>query len=217
MPLRLGLLAVASAQGVGFTDRLSAAIAEHVATTLSVEASDVVVLSTGFRGEGCGDALLLFARPDEDFLGAVDLRIEATDAGALCGRWRVRARLARWVTVPTVGEPVAAGEVLSLKTARVRLDRPMGTPVDPADGPFLALTGMRAGEAVTRERVRRQPDVPAGETVKLVIKSGSLSIVGDGVLTKPGEIGASITVRALSTGAILEGTLVSADRVVVGR
>lgn len=216
--MRAGLWLLAAAQAAGaedFSARLSAALVAHVASTVAISSEDVEVVSLGFAGAGCGDEILITGRLNEDYVGNTDLRVEALDGGAICGRWRIRARLAQWRTVPTASQPTAAGQPIALTPRRVRLERPVGTPVDPVGGPFLALAPMRAGEPVTIERVRLQPDVEAGAKVKLEVRAGALVIRGDGFLTQPGRVGESINVRAQSTGAILEGTLVTPGRVVV--
>jgi flagella basal body P-ring formation protein FlgA len=199
----------------GFAARLSADIQQAAAATHGISSDDVEVLTTGFAGEGCGDRLLISARPGEDYIGTADLRVTAMDDGVQCGQWRVRARLAVWLTMPVAAAPAAAGETLQLRAERVRIDRSPGTPVSTSGGPYVARTGVRAGQVVVSELTRTLPDVDAGHSVNVTVHAGSLTIRSEGFLAQPGNVGSVVRVRSAATNTILEGVLITPDNVVI--
>lgn len=198
-----------------FAARLSADIQQAAAVSHGIAADDVEVLSTGFAGAGCGDSIAITARPGEDYIGTTDLRVAAMDDGVQCGEWRVRARIAVWLTMPVAAASAAAGETLRLRTERVRMERSLGTPVSTSGGPYVARTGVRSGQVVMSELARALPDVDAGHPVKVEVQAGSLMIRSEGFMAQPGNIGTSVRVRSAATNVILEGILVAPDRVVI--
>ena len=213
--LLLAAISPGYAQEADFSARLAAAIQAHAAAQVGGTPEDVEVVSTGFLGEGCGDRILLSSRPGESFLGTVELRVEARAGEALCGQWRVHARVARWAEIPVAKKAVAAGQPIELSVARVRLELPPGTPVSPDAGPYLARTPLRAGQPVVTENSRALPDVAAGTAVKVLVRAGSLTIASEGTLTQAARVGETVTVRSAATLTLLEGTLIAHDRVIV--
>lgn len=209
------LLSAAAASASDFDVRLSASIQQSAATALGVEADDVEVLSTGFGGKGCGDAIDITARPNEDYLGTTDLRVVASEGGVICGQWRVRSRLAVWMTLPVAAKAAAAGDPIELRAERVRVDRPLGTPVPMSGRPLAARTSVRSGQVVVAELARAIPDVGTGQPVILEVRAGSLTITSEGFLAQASTVGETVRVRTASTNTVIEGTLVAHDRVVV--
>lgn len=209
------LLLSALAQAGDFATRLSAEIQQAAAAALSVPAEDVEVASTGFGGEGCGDRIEVIARPGEGFVGTIDLRVVARQGEVVCGQWRVRPRLAVWQTLPVAVKPAAAGEPIEIRAERVRVDRPLGTPVPTSGRPLVARTSVRSGQVVVAELARALPDVDTGQTVKIEVRAGSLTITSEGYLAQPSSVGETVRVRTAATNTIIEGTLVAHDRVLV--
>lgn len=213
--LALCLPLPAHATAGAFGARLVEAMQAHVASALGTAVEDIEVLSSGFVGEGCGDRILLSARPGEDFLGLVDLRVDALSGEVLCGQWRVRARLARWESLPVAKVSVAAGQPIELAVVRVRLEQSPGTPVSASEGPYLARTPLRAGSPVVIENSRPLPDVAAGSPVQVWVQVGALTIVSEGALAQEARVGERVSVRSSATQSLMEGTLIAHNRVII--
>ena len=207
------LFSLSVASAAEFSARLQSALRDYAAEQLQLPPADIEVRSTGFAGAGCGDRLLVTARGDEDFLGRTDLRITALDGEQACGQWRIQPDFSVWQMLPTAASAAGPGAEIAVVPRRVRLDRPVGTPVDLERGPFIALSQVRAGDVVVQQRVRLAPDVKAGQSVKLEVISGSLTIRGEGRLLSAARLGEAVTVRSDATGVLLKGTLVAVDRV----
>jgi len=209
------LLFAAAAAADDFSDRLESALRQAAADANGVEPGDVEVVSAGFGGSGCGDSIVIDARPGEDFIGPVELRATGLDGGVQCGSWRLRTRLAVWKTVPVAAKAAAAGELIAVDTRRVRLERSPGIPVSTSGGPYVARTGVRSGQVVVAELTKVPPDVDTGQLVQIIIQSGSVSLRSEGYLAESGNVGQPIRVRSAVTHTILNGTLVTEDQVVI--
>lgn len=213
----IALVAVAAASA-GTAERLQAAVVGHISQVLSISEQDVEVLHLGAAWESCAtpssETLHVEAKDGEDYLGPTELRVTVLDDGEICGRHRIKPRIARWVTHAVAAEPAAPGEVISLTTKRERLESLSGSPLSPEDGPYLALTALRAGESITTARARSLPDVSSGTQVKVEVRAGGLSVRCDGVLIGDADIGKPARARCSSTGQVLHGTLTSASTLV---
>ncbi|MFT4979879.1 MAG: hypothetical protein ACI8S6_005791 [Myxococcota bacterium] len=213
--IALALLASLGHAEEDFGTRLTDAIRQAAAEEHDLAPEDVEVLSSGFGGRGCGDAVTVSARSGADYAGTIDLVVVARAGEAECGQWRVRARTALWMTLPVAAETTAAGQFLSLREERVRIERPLGTPVSMSGGPYVARTVVRSGQVVVAELAKVPPDVDAGQTVKIEVRAGNLTILSEGVLAQPGDIGASVRVRSAATDTIVTGVLVASDHVII--
>jgi hypothetical protein len=211
------LLAIAVA-AADTAERLQEAITAHVAQALAVPSADVEIVHLGASWESCADPqreeLRIEARYGEDYLGPTDLRVTALSGGEVCGSYRIKPKIARWVSLPVAAEAAAPGEVIKLTTQRTRLESSGATPVRPEAGPYIALTAIRVGEPITTTRARSQPDVGGGAPVQVEIRSGGLTIRCDGVLIGNADIGAPARARCNTTGTVVSGTLTSTTRFV---
>ena len=206
------LAGVAAAEGSAL---LAAAIQQHVAEELGARAEDVEVVHLGVAGFSCGEAprIIIESRPGERFVGPTELKITAMDGAELCGRWRASVQLALWRELPVAAQAVAPGEVVPVVLQRVRLQRELGTVIDPSAGPYLARAALRSGEPLTTVKTRARPDATAGQAVVLQLSSGPLQIRCDGQLLVDAHIGDRVRARCETTHATIEGTLVAVDRV----
>ena len=214
------LLPILAAVADDTASRLQDAIVDHVAATLRVPEADVEVVHLGAAWLSCADPgqerLIVEAKAGEDFLGSTDLRVTVLDGQSVCGKYRIKPKIARWVSVPVAKEAAAPGASVVLSLQRVRLDSSTAAPVDPDGGPYLALTTIRAGEPVIATRVRSRPDVGGGTSITVEIHSGGLLIRCDGVLVGDAHIGEPVRARCNTTGQVVHGTLTSPTRVVAG-
>jgi len=217
----LALLAIAAATAAtsphGFSAPLvDAAIRAHVADAVGVAEHDVEVRSNGLgQPFACGPAASIDVRanPGETYRRYLHLRLVGTERGAVCADLRVRAEVVVWQEVPVAADAVRGGQTIRLGTGRVERHAIQGTPVDPLDGPFVAVGPLQSGAPVTVSRVRVVPDFKSGSKVTLVAGRGRLTIQSSGRLLADAHTGDTVRVANPATGAVVVG-VITADGLV---
>jgi flagella basal body P-ring formation protein FlgA len=195
---------------------VNAAIRAHVADALNIEAHDVEVRSNGLgQPFPCGPTARIEVEtfPDETYQRFVRLRVLGEERGTVCADFRVRTELVIWQEVPVAASTTRAGESIRLTTGRVERHRVQGQPVDPLQGPFLALAPLEAGAPVTASRVRTAPDWKSGSTVTLLAGANGLVIKAPGRLLADARNGERVRVANPATGAVVVG-VITADGLV---
>lgn len=181
----------------------TAALVDWVRT--ACDATRVELLS-----DGLGSGVHI---PDGDFEFAGDpchprpiVRV-STGAGALT----VRPSLTIWRSVPVATEATAVGDAVPWTFAEAELGSYPGAPVE--SGEWIAAAPIAAGDVLTALTVTPRPDVRAGTTLALAVRSGALEIRSDARLLRDARIGDEVRVYVPATRRVVVGTLVSPDRV----
>ena len=197
---------------------VDAALREHIATSLGVREHAVEVRSNGVGdGFSCGPtaAIEVTTAPNETFPRYVHARIRGVEGGVVCGDIRVRAEVWVWVDVPVAAASAGAGDVLKLKVERRARHETQGIPVDPNDGPFVAVAPILVDTPVVVGRVKARPDWKAGASVSIRAGAGSLTIRVPGRLLADARVGDEVRVASPSTGTVVVGTLTEDGEVLV--
>lgn len=192
------------------------AIREAVAERLALPVDDVEVGALGLASGWVTDADWRVELPRYSVVGSrVDVTINATIEGAPV-RLRVSPEIATWSTVPTAATDTAPGQAVRLESRRVRSDQLRGeTPVDPTLA-YESTTTIRAGQPVTRSRVRFVPDRREGEEVTVVVRSGAVEIRSSGTLHADAFVGATVPVVLGTTKIVKQGRWTADGYVILG-
>lgn len=207
-------LAFAS-QPSGFLDRVAEMLLLEASGRLELPLEQVEVLHLGLQNTSCPEdaKVSVFVPQNEDFRGMIDAFVEAQDQNGLCGKWRIRSRVAVYKTALVAQKDTAPGEPITMVEQLTRYDLSSGTPVSIGSQSLEARTQIRAGELVTVERSQIIPVARDGAQVSIVVKSGSLQITSDGALMGDANIGDSVRVISSATRQVLDGTLVDSQTV----
>ncbi len=139
-----------------------------------------------------------------------DLRLVLTDGRRVV----VRPHLAIWMEAPVAAAATEVGQPVRLRPGRVRVEDLHGEAA--ADG-WLARVHVDEGEAVTTAVASPAPDARRDAAVDLRVTRGSLTVVAPGRLLEEGTVGEAVRVVNLATRTALEGVLVDASTVEIGR
>jgi flagella basal body P-ring formation protein FlgA len=197
----VGVAVAVLLSGVASAALPEVAVRDAVARRVGVPVADVEVGSLGLLPSAAVDAAWIvdFA-PSSTFTGSTTLTLRNGDV-----RYVVRPRIVIWRDVPVAAEAVAPGQPLTLVTARVSSDRLRGeTPVDPVLT-WDATVSFAAGDPVTINRARPQPDLREGAAVRIESGAGSLSVSAPGELLSDAQVGQRVAVLNLATRAVQHG------------
>lgn len=210
----LSSLAFAS-QPSDFLERVAEMLLLETSSRLELPMEQVEVLHLGLQNSSCPEDanISVFVPQNEDFRGMVDAFVEGQDQSGLCGKWRIRSRVAVYKTALVAQHDTAPGDPIMMVKHLTRYDLSPGTPVPISSQPREARTQIRAGELVTVERSQIIPVARDGAQVSIIVKSGSLQITSDGALMGDANIGDSVRVISAATRQVLDGTLVDSQTV----
>ena len=222
--LVFSLIAPSWAEGPQMEDsvvhqKLSQAIQSHIAKETRRSLDDVEVQWVGYAARiDCAETAQVWveALPGEQYRGQSTLRVTFTDATGPCGKASVPVRVALWNEVPVAAQATPPGEVVEIQTRRVSSQEIRGVVVDPAQGPWISIGSLRAGEPVTHRRVKRQPVVSVGETIEIIAEFGALTVSAEGRMLADAFLGDSVRVANLATDAVIQGILVAPGKVKAG-
>lgn len=207
------LLSWAESAELDFTQQVSRQIETEIATRLSIPASDVIVHHLGMvNAHRCSQVTYVKTEisDSEDFRGKTLVGVEGWQGDKLCGRWTVQADIEIWSDLPVARLAVDPGEVVTIDFQRGRLDQvrePIFTYTSTLQNATLvAVVPIAQGEVLKRSNLRRKLDFEQGQTVKVLVQKGALTVQVNGVLLRGGYIGDTVKVRS-STNSILEGQL----------
>jgi flagella basal body P-ring formation protein FlgA len=208
------LCASVFAQQTDFLSRVAETLLLESAERLQLDPKDLSIQNLGIQSSKCSDdaEISLYIPNHEDFRGNVDVYIEGSESGKMCGKWRTSSTIAvnkkLWVAV----QDTAPGQPIETVERVIRYDLTTGTPV--TNGETLqARTHIRAGSMVSVERSQRIPAARDGSRVSLVVQVGGLSIHSEAELMGDAHIGESVRVIAMASRQVVEGTLVSPELV----
>ncbi len=197
---------------------VDAALREHIADALGVPEHAVEIHSNGV-GDGylCGPsaAIDVVTAPNESFQRYTHARIRAVENGVVCADLRVRAEVWVWMDVPVAAASAGAGDVLKIKVERRLRHETQGIPVDPSNGPFVAVAPIMADTPVVVGRVKARPDWEAGAMVSIRAGAGPLTIRVPGRLLADARVGDEVRVASPSTGTVVVGTMTEDGEVLV--
>ena len=196
-----------------FTQQVSRQIETEIATRLSIPPSDVIVHHLGMvNAHRCSKATYVKTEisDSEDFRGKTLVGVEGWQEEKLCGRWTVQADIEIWSDLPVARFAVDPGEVVTIDFQRGRLDQ-VREPIfvytsNLQNATLVAVVPIAQGEVLKRTNLRRKLDFEQGQTVKVLVQKGALTVQVNGVLLRGGYIGDTVKVRS-STNSILEGQL----------
>jgi flagellar basal body P-ring formation protein FlgA len=123
------------------------------------------------------------------------------------------------LTVPTVavhpGTPISA-QVLTMRTLpRGAVPHPSGYATTEFAVGKLARRTLLPGQPIPLEALRAPPIIAAGQSVRLIYRSGALQITGEGLAQQAAGHGESVSVRSAQSGVVVRGRVASSRDVVV--
>jgi hypothetical protein len=193
--LTLGLAAPAAAAGIGLPAHVQSAIDQSVAVA-GAKVVPVQYQASGSRP--CAATSATISRPID---GTGKFAVKLTGPGCVAWAW---LKVDVWAQVPVTTRLVREGE--RLDDAVTFVDRQITAGRAPANltAESVASRSLARGQAVLPEHVRRTGGNP-GETVKIVVVSGSLAIEAQGRVVSCGR---DKTCAVLPSGKHVEGRLV---------
>jgi len=184
-----------------------------------MDIDSVEVASVGLRAaHACVDtpSVRVESLPGEQFRGVTHLRVHLSEGGGECGTYTVSSKIILYEQVVVAASDAAPGATVELTARRMKATDVRGAIVDPADGPFVAVKPIRAGDPVSYRRVKRRPAANVGETVSIVVTAQGLTIRAEGRLLGDAHLGDSVHVANLATDTVVQGTLIAPTTVLTG-
>jgi flagella basal body P-ring formation protein FlgA len=196
--------------------KLSHAIRDHIAADTGRAVADIEVQWVGYAASvACAETAKVWIEtlPGEQYRGQTNIRVTFTNETGMCGKASFPARILLWDEVPVASSNTSSGEVVEIVTRRVSTLDIRGVIVDPADGPWISVGSLRAGDPVTHRRVKRQPVASVGETIQIVAEFGALTVTAEGRMLADAFLGDHVRVANLATDAVVQGVLIAPGRV----
>lgn len=116
-----------------------------------------------------------------------------------------------WLTA----EPVRPGEAFEPVRGRIRLDSLASPPLTELPETVVARRALREGEPLTQLTVQPPVDARRGAVLTLELRRGPLVIATEGRLLADARVGETVRVVNHTSRAVVRGTLVRADLVVL--
>lgn len=200
-------------------ERLREAILQHMQAALPAGAAlHLEFESMQSVAVPAGDVAIRVTRVPSRPVGAVSFGVDIVVDGKVWKSLTVRAQAVLTVPAWVATATILPGETIGPHNAQVRQVTVQGA-MDPApvetSRPVRANRIIRPDTVIEARFVDPVPDAPAGKQVTVVVERPGLVINAVGILEKDAMVGDVVTVRNVSSGQLLTGTLVSADRVVV--
>ena len=126
-------------------------------------------------------------------------------------RLTLRPSLDVVVEAPVAVASARPGEGVVWTMGRVSLGTEQGPMVEPGD--WVAKASIAAGAVLTSFSVAPRPDVLAGDTLSVRVRSGALEVRSEARLLRDARVGEAVRVFVPATGKVVEGRLV--DRTTV--
>lgn len=210
----MGLLLVSLAHAeapVTLRDAFVAALADNADTG----DDDIAIVTSTFDDtlRRCSDPERVSFRLPRDI--SLSEQVTAWVQGPNC-RGRITATVHVMTEVAVASADALPGEPVPLEVARVAAHTVRGD-AWPITTELEALRRIERGEPITSMNARIAPDISRGQTVTLVWSDGPVRLECPGEVLAEGFVGETIKVWNPVTSVALEGVLMDAGRVRIGR